>query len=236
MSRAAEAALPQRLSRRRRVRRVLLAGTLVGLPVLGLALMTGAKMWVDRSAEGHVYAVADAPSVDVTLVLGAGLNPDDTPTPFLAARLDRAIELYRAGRTKVLLVSGDNTTASHDEPTAMQTYLIEHGIPESKIVRDFAGRDSYDSCARAQRIFGVDHLIVVGQSYHLPRAVAICRALGIDAVGVGDDTSQVYEEAWRWGVIREYPANVKAVFDVLTRRDPVLGDPEPGVRDALAAG
>ena len=70
---------------------------------------------------------------------------------------------------------------------------------------------------------------------HLPRALAICRALGVDAVGVGDDSVARYESVWRGGVLREYPANVKAVWDVTSRRDAILGPPEPGVRDALAA-
>jgi len=67
----------------------------------------------------------------------------------------------------------------------MADYLVAHGIPAAKVVRDFAGRDTYDSCARAKRIFGVEHLTVVTQTYHLPRAVATCRALGLDAIGVG---------------------------------------------------
>ena len=40
----------------------------------------------------------------------------------------------------------------------------------------------YDSCVRAQRIFNVSELIVVTQSYHLPRAVATCRRLGVRVI------------------------------------------------------
>lgn len=197
--------------------------------------MVGARIWIARACEGRIGGVLDAPAIEVTLVLGAGLNDDGTPTPFLAARLDRAMELYRSGRTKVLLVSGDNREPHHDEPTAMRDYLIANGVPAGHIVRDFAGRDSYDSCVRARRVFGVERLIVVGQSYHLPRAIAICRAIGVDAVGVGDDTVAVYSSAWQSGVLREWPAGVKAVIDVVTAREPVLGSPESGVSDALAA-
>ncbi len=196
--------------------------------------MVGARIWIARASDGQIGEVSDAPSIDVTLILGAGLNDDGTPTPFLAARLDRAMELYRTGRTKVLLVSGDNREPDHDEPTAMRDYLVAHGIPAAHIVRDFAGRDSYDSCVRARRVFGVERLIVVGQSYHLPRAIAICRAVGVDAIGVGDDTSATYSSAWRSGVLREWPAGVKAVIDVVTAREPVLGPAESTVSDALS--
>jgi vancomycin permeability regulator SanA len=136
----------------------------------------------------------------------------------------------------VVLVSGDNRFTNYDEPTAMADYLVAHGVPASKVVRDFAGRDTYDSCVRAREVFGVDRVLVVSQGYHLPRAVAICRTVGLDAEGVGDWTGERYRTEWRRGQVREVPAAVKAVLDVVSGRDPVLGPPEPGVRDALAAG
>ncbi|HRU10590.1 MAG TPA: ElyC/SanA/YdcF family protein, partial [Thermoanaerobaculia bacterium] len=143
-------------------------------------------LWVLRQSDGHVHRLADAPSADVTLVLGAGLTPSGRPSPYLAARLDVAKALLDAGKTQVILVSGDNRTEDYDEPTAMRDYLVGQGVPAWRIVLDFAGRDTYDSCARAQRIFGVDQLLVVSQGYHVPRAVATCRALGLDAEAVGD--------------------------------------------------
>ncbi|WP_245617064.1 SanA/YdcF family protein [Knoellia subterranea] len=87
---------------------------------------------------------------------------------------------------KVLLVSGDNRTHAYDEPTAMRDYLVEHGVPTEAIVLDFAGRDTYDSCQRAHRIFGVDEVTVISQKYHVGRAVALCRAAGMTTTGVGD--------------------------------------------------
>jgi vancomycin permeability regulator SanA len=75
---------------------------------------------------------------------------------------------------------------------------------------------------------------VVTQSYHIDRAVALCRRLGVDATGVGDDTVRIYREPWRNSVFRERGAVVKALVDVLSGRDPVfLGPLEPGVPAAL---
>lgn len=193
-------------------------------------------LWVSAQSRDRVHEVADAPAADVTLVLGAGLTPDDTPSPYLAARLDVAAALLQAGKTKVLLLSGDNRYHDYDEPTAMRTYLVERGVPAERIVLDFAGRDTYDSCSRAKRIFRVDRMLVVSQGYHLPRAVATCQALGIDAQGVGDwSVRDTYDPVtWRWGEVRERTAALKMVWDLVSRRDPVLGPPESGVRDALA--
>lgn len=125
---------------------------------------------------------------------------------------------------------------NYDEPTAMRDWLVERGVPASDVVLDFAGRDTYDSCVRAKRIFGVDRLLVVSQGYHLPRAVTTCRAVGLDADGVGDWTAKRYAGVWESGERREKLAAVKAVIDVMTGRDPVLGEPETSVQDALAGG
>src|SRR5262249_54952147 len=116
----------------------------------------------------------------------------------------------------------------------MRRWLVERGVPERKVVVDYAGFDTYDSCARANRIFGVRQAIVVTQSFHLPRAVTPCRELGVEAVGGGDDTVRRYERSWLRGVVREQGACVKAVLDRVSRRDPVhLGPRETGVDDAL---
>jgi vancomycin permeability regulator SanA len=205
--------------------------------VLFVVILAGCVWWVDRGAWSHTYTAEAVPPAPLALVLGAGLNPDATPNGFLAARLDLARRLYEHGKVKVLLVSGDNSRPDYDEPEAMLRYLVAHGVPAHRVVLDYAGFDTYDSCARANRIFGVRQLIVVTQSYHLDRAVTLCRHLGIDAAGVGDDTVRGVWLPWWQSTVREHAACVKAVFDMATGRNPVfLGRHETGVEDALRAG
>ncbi|GIG87655.1 membrane protein [Plantactinospora endophytica] len=228
--RAVAAAAP----RLRRWRRTIGFGLLVAALLLPVSVV-GSVVWVRRSAQNHVFAVADVPAAPVALVLGAQVYPDGTPSPFLAARLGLAKELLDAGKVRALLVSGDHGRWEYDEPGAMSRWLVERGVPAGKVVQDHAGFDTYDSCSRARRVFGVDRAIVVTQSFHVERAVTVCRRVGLDAVGVGDDSVRRFERAWRWGGFRENFAAVKAVYDVVTGRDPVfLGPAEPGVRDALA--
>lgn len=205
------------------------------LTAVGAALVAvGPYAWVRWSARGTVHDAEHTAAVPVALVLGAGLTPSGAPTPFLAARLDVAAELHRDGTVAVILVSGDNRTHDYDEPTAMYDYLVAHGVPAEDVVRDYAGRDTYDSCARARRIFGVDRLVLVSQGYHLPRAVATCRALGVRTTGAGDWRMQErYPSLWRSYTIREVAASWKTVADLVSGRDPVLGAPETSVTDAL---
>ncbi|MBB4698376.1 vancomycin permeability regulator SanA [Actinoplanes abujensis] len=222
-----------RIMRGRWVRRGLTAGALV--VALGVLASAGGELWTRGSARGHVYSEAGVPAAPVAIVLGAQVYDDGSPSPFLAARLDIAKRLLDAGKVRAILVSGDHSRWEYDEPGSSEVYLVARGVPASRIALDYAGFDTYDSCARAKRIFGVGEAIVVTQTYHIDRAVALCRTLGIEATGVGDDSVRVYSEPWRNSVVRERGAVLKAVADVVTRRDPVfLGRQETTVQEALA--
>lgn len=186
------------------------------------------------ASAGRTYTAASVPVRDVAVVFGAEVLPNKTPSAFLQARLDLAYELWRTGKVKVILVSGDNGDVHYNEPDAMRSYLIGKGVPDAKVVADYAGFDTYDTCVRAVRIFGVTSATLVTQSYHLPRALATCRTIGLDAVGVGDDTVQsASPDVWRNGVLRELPAGIKMAYDLIARRQPILGDRETSIDTAL---
>ncbi|MBB5957564.1 vancomycin permeability regulator SanA [Saccharothrix tamanrassetensis] len=214
--------------RRIRWKRVLVAAALLGV------LAATPWVWVRTASAPHRYAAADVPEAPVALVLGAGLR-NGQPTPLLAGRLDVAADLYRRGKVKVLLVSGDNSRKEYDEPSAMRGYLVAKGVPERVIVADYAGLDTWDSCSRAKRIFGVSRATVVTQEFHLPRAVALCREAGLEAFGVGHDTSRAFRATTAYGHFREGFASGKAMWDGLVAKpDPTfLGPLENSVTRAL---
>jgi len=185
------------------------------------------------ASAGRQKTVNTVAQHDVAIVFGAGLDGDQ-PSPYLRARLQVALDLYQAGKAKVILVSGDNLTTSHNEPAVMTKWLVEHGVPDAKIVQDYAGEDTYSTCMRAKDIFGVTSAILVSQGYHIPRAVATCRMLGVDAVGVGDTTVKA-DRQWVWWKywLREIPADANMLWEVATHRQPILGPYESGVDHAL---
>jgi vancomycin permeability regulator SanA len=206
----------------------------IGLGVsLGLVLLVGAGpySWIRFATAGKIYTVADAPAAPVAIVLGAGLDADGSPKPYLRVRLENTLRLYEDGRVRAILVSGDHGQVDYDEVAAMTSWLVEHGVPAGKVVADHAGFDTHDSCVRAYEIFGVRAALVVTQEFHVRRAVFLCREAGIDAAGVGspaptDDT--LYQ-------VREVPAAIKATFDVVVDASPrYLGDYETGVDEALS--
>nr|WP_079049079.1 ElyC/SanA/YdcF family protein [Streptomyces puniciscabiei] len=188
--------------------------------------------WLFVSTADRLRTTADVPRTQVAMVFGAGLWNGE-PSPYLAHRLDAAAKLYRAGRVEVVLVTGDNSRKDYDEPDAMRAYLEKHGVPGRRIVRDYAGFDTWDSCVRARKIFGVDRAVLISQDFHIRRAVALCEAAGVDSYGVG--VTDKHDVTWYYGGTREVFAAGKAVLDAVFHPDPTfLGPREHGVTEALA--
>ena len=100
-------------------------------------------------------------------------------------------------------------------------------MPDSDIVLDFAGRRTYDTCYRAKEIFGVNSAVLVTQSFHMPRALFLCDAFGIDVVGVEANQYYYFKRLRLFWNVRELLASVQSVWDVhLFKPLPVLGEPE----------
>lgn len=222
--------LSRRLPRTRKSQRRLYQAAALAVVLLFLPVTA-----VRANDSGYERSAASVPYEPVAIVFGAGA-PAGRPTPYLARRLDVALDLYRRGKVTVILVTGDNSRPDYDEPTVMRNYLADRGVPTARIVRDFAGFDTWASCVRARKIFGVDRATLVTQDFHLPRALLLCRAAGIDAYGVADTGESVDGEAELvHDDAREVLAGFKAWAQAVIQPEPVLGKKESGVANALAA-
>ncbi len=171
--------------------------------------------------------VAEVPTQKVAVVFGAGIRPDNTPTPMLADRVTAAVELYKSGRVQKLLMTGDNSSIDYNEVMVMQNYAVSQGVPVKDITLDHAGFSTYESCYRAKEIFGVKEAILVTQNFHLPRAVYTCRQLGIEATGLGTpDWGSYSKKTVSFYTFREQVSTLKALWEVhVTRPLPTfLGD------------
>jgi vancomycin permeability regulator SanA len=84
-------------------------------------------------------------------------------------------------------------------------------------------------------VFGVRRALIVTQSYHLSRAVTLCRSLDLDVEGVpagcdGCGTALLAEKS-----VRDYFASGKAAWDAVRRRAPaVVSPPSPAIQTALS--
>jgi SanA protein len=202
----------------------------IGISVIVLIL--GARLYTGFYSRSRIDSVESVAPVSVAIVFGAGLQHDGSPSPVLRDRVETAVNLYRTGKVEKVLMSGDNRFIDYNEPGAMRAYAVELGMPEKDIVLDYAGRRTYDTCYRARNIFGVKDAILVTQSYHLPRALFTCNALGLVSRGVPADQRTYSRSSQLMWNIRELPASLKAIWDVwIMHPKVVLGDPEPIITD-----
>lgn len=202
--------------------------SLIYLTLVGFLLTGLMRASMLLYATPKTYLPEDIPAAPVALVLGAGLNRDGTAGIVLQDRVEKAAELYFAGKVEKLLMSGDNSTAYYDEPGAMREHALSLGVPDEDIILDFAGRRTYDSCYRAKAIFEVEELIVVTQAFHLPRALFLCNAFDIKASGVPADDANYRLSSYTYWWVREIFASINAYWDVLIAHPtPILGEPEP---------
>jgi SanA protein len=208
----------------------------ITLLLLCAGAVVGLLIFVEVKAAPYIYSsIESAPTSTAALVLGASVYRNGELSPVLAARADRAIELYRAGKVKKILVTGDNGELSHNEVNPVGNYLLSHGIPKPDIFLDHAGFDTYSSMYRARDVFDIRNVLIVSQPFHLARAVFIARQLGIAAAGV-----EASGEATPYNTLREVPATVKAVVDLVLKRYPrylgaqypITGDGGPTWADA----
>lgn len=198
------------------------------LVVLGLLVLIVPRIVTGVCARGKVYAASEIQTRRVAIVFGAGLWRDGSPTPILIDRVTAAADLFFAGKVEKLLMSGDNRFVDYNEPEAMRQLALSLGVPDDAVVLDYAGRRTYDTCYRAQAIFGVTEAILVTQAFHMPRAIYLCNHLGVDSRGVESDL-RIYRKSsvLTWN-LRELLATTAALWDVnISHPVPVLGKPEP---------
>lgn len=184
--------------KKRIIKRILLL--LLCLALLGGVTALSINGYVKTSTANQILTpeeAAELTGVDCILVLGCYVHDSGHPSDMLADRLRRGIELYQAGASPKLLMSGDHGQRDYNEVKAMKLEAMEEGIPSEDVFMDHAGFSTYESIFRARDIFAADKIIIVTQEYHLYRALHIANALGVEAYGVAADYHTYVGQAFR---------------------------------------
>ena len=189
-----------------------------------MLLVVGANAYVLWKGGDSTAEVSDVPGAEVAIVPGALVEPDGDMSSMLAARVEQASRLWHAGKVEKILVSGDHGAWKYDEPDTMRKALVADGVAPEDVFEDHAGFDTWATMVRAREIFGVRDAAVITQGFHMPRALYLADAAGIDATGLTADLQS-------WGVqgrkssVREVLSRVKAVADV-TLETPAMAGPK----------
>jgi len=171
-----------------------------------------------RRYSDQIFSTDSAPSRTTAIVFGAGLRRDGTPTLVLADRVAAAASLYHRGTVQSILLSGSTRAESYDEAEAMRALAVQLGVDPADILLDKHGTRTLETCLRASQSFGIRSALLVTQRFHLPRALVLCEALGMEADGVQADLSRYSTRSrWFWEM-RELPASLVAVLDAVRAR------------------
>ncbi len=183
-----------------------------GLALLGIIL--ACDRWVSARTENlHYSRIQDLPEHEVAVVLGCSEKlANGRSNLYFKYRVEAAASVYRSGKCKTIIVSGDNGRSDYNEPARMKEALTGLGIPSERIQPDYAGFRTLDSVLRANAVFDQDRFTIVSQSFHNERAIYIARQHGLEAVGF--DARDVAKANGFKTRLREGLARVKTILDV----------------------
>ncbi|ASJ22753.1 sanA protein [Brachyspira hampsonii] len=175
---------------------------------------------VSLYSKRYIYSsIEKIPYNDVALVLGTSKYMNNGKiNMYFKFRMEAAYELYKSGKVKYILVSGDNRYKSYNEPRQMRLDLIKLGVNKNHIFLDFAGFRTRDSIIRANKVFELTNFTIVSQPFHNERAILIARQKNINAIAYNaNNVRKLYR-------IRQFPrelgARVLMFIDILLNRPP----------------
>lgn len=182
--------------------------------------------WVGLQGHDHQFTqVESLPKRQVGLVLGTSKYTRRGKTnQYYEGRIEAAARLFHAGKVEYLLVSGDHSSDYYNEPLQMQQDLQALGVPEARIVLDYAGFRTFDSVIRAWKVFGQQRFTIVSQGFHVNRALYIARHFDLDVAGFA---SPGLSDRTNWYMlVREKLARMKMMLDLyIFKAEPrYLGD------------
>ena len=157
----------------------------------------------------YISSVEQVAPTKYGIVLAAETTPQGLPSAVLKDRIQRGVELYFAGKVQYLVMSG-----YAPEPSIMREYASSLGVPEEVIVLDNGGIRTYATCYIAATQLEVSEAILITQNYHLPRAMALCRSMGINTAGVAAVHGRYWRGSWLVWNIRETLATILAYQEI----------------------
>lgn len=195
--------------------------------VLCITLMLICNHIVVNNAEGKAFSEIDSIKYNkVGLLLGTTPQARITKVKnyFFIYRLDAAEQLYRAGKIKQILISGDeNSLDGINEPECMRDSLVARGIPARAIILDGKGYRTINSIVNANKVFGLKSFTIISQEFHNERALYQAEHLGLDVENLQAYNAKMPKSRRAYlTTIREYFARVKMSWDLLISKEPII--------------
>ena len=200
-------------------------GLRICLWTMGFALLASlvmlyvCKKIVTKNAQGKTFSDIDSIKYNkVGLLLGTipRTRIGNRPNPFFAYRIQATVELYKAKKIDLILVSGaEHGPNGFNEPECMKDSLKACGVLEEDIILDGKGYRTILSVINANRVFGLESFTIISQQFHNERALYQAEHLGLNLNGVQAYNAQKPILRNTWIDVREYLARVRMFYDLL---------------------
>src|SRR5574344_322583 len=142
---------------------------------------------------------------DAIIVLGCGVKGKNLSSS-LAYRLDKAIEYYNKNNNVIIVVTGGKGPQEEiTEAEAMETYLLENGIPQEKIIKEELSTSTTENMENSKKILdekinGEYEVVIITNDFHVFRADQIAKKIGLK---VNDLNAKIRIETVASNYIRE---------------------------------
>ncbi|MBX3070222.1 MAG: YdcF family protein [Thermomicrobiales bacterium] len=183
----------------------------VGLLLVAVLAFFGTMFRIYLAARSDDMGPAGA-----IVVLGAA-QFNGVPSRVFQARLDTAYELYQAGVSDLIVVTGGRLPGDvYTEGESGQNYLIDRGIPPESILMEHISSNTEESVQRVSVMLkdrGIDDVLLVSDGFHLYRAQVLAEENGLTVQTNDADDSPIVQ-----GSGTEFRYVVRETFAVLAHR------------------
>jgi uncharacterized SAM-binding protein YcdF (DUF218 family) len=173
--------------------------------ILTVAVVLCFSLWLTSAAAVLIWSSRDeARPAQAIVVLGAAQYAGK-PSPVLRARLDHALELWNRHLASLLILTGGTGEGDTTSEAAVgRTYVRRHGVPDSVIVEENAGRTTSESMravAGMLEVRGLQTALLVSDPFHMLRLRILARRFGFTPYTSPTRTSPIEpnrEARWKY--------------------------------------
>ena len=149
------------------------------------------------------------------VVLGAEVFGPGRPSPAVRRRVEHGVAVVNRLGPEGLIVSGGIGAAGVSEASVMAALAVSLGVPPESIVLEERSHTTLDQAVEVTRLArarGWDHLVVVSDRFHVPRARFLFRHMGLAVRGAPVAGPGIgSRRKWLGGWLREGGAWVKVL-------------------------
>ena len=153
--------------------------SLINSLVILFAILIFAFVYIEQNSFAGKEFIINKNKRNIAVVLGAAVWSSNKPSPSLASRVDKAIELYEKKIVGKIILTGSNAPGELSESVVAFRYAKEKGIDPGIFEVEQNTTSTTEQIAfiksNVYRRDNINDVILVSDAYHLPRILEISR-------------------------------------------------------------